>query len=42
MDKKLDDVANKLATLIKIKKVQFAKMTDFMEQKFGTAVTFSE
>ncbi len=42
MDQKLDDVADKLATLIKINKVHFAKMTDFMEQKFGTAVTISE
>jgi len=42
VDKKLDHVADKLATLIKINKVLFAKMTDFMEQKFGTAVTISE
>jgi len=42
MDQKLDDVANKLATLIKINKVHFAKMTDFMEQKFSTAVTISK
>ncbi len=42
MDKKLDDISDKLATLIKINKVHFAKMTDFMEQKFGTAVTISE
>ncbi len=38
IDKKLDDVANKLAMLIKINKVHFAKMTDFLEQKFGTSV----
>jgi len=42
MDKKLDNVANKLATHIKINKVHFVKMTNFMEQKFGTAVTISE
>ncbi len=42
VDKKLDDVANKLATLIKINKVHFTKMTDFMEQKFGTTITISE
>jgi hypothetical protein len=28
--------------LLKIKRVHFAKMTDFMEQKFGTAVAISE
>jgi hypothetical protein len=42
VDKKLDNMADKLATLIKVNKVRFAKMTDFMEQKFGTAVTISE
>jgi hypothetical protein len=42
VDKKLDDVADKLAALFKINKVHFAKMTDFMEQKLGTAVTISE
>ncbi len=42
MDQNLDDVSDKLATLMKINKVHFAKMTDFMEQKFGTAVTISE
>jgi hypothetical protein len=42
IDKKLDDMADKLATIIKINKVHFAKMTNFMEQKFGTAVTISE
>jgi hypothetical protein len=42
VDKKLDDVADKLATLIKINKVHFAKMTDFMEQKFGTALAISK
>jgi hypothetical protein len=36
VDQKLDDVANK------INKVHFAKMTDFMEQKFGMAVAISE
>jgi hypothetical protein len=42
VDKKLDDVADKLATLIKINKVHFAKMTNFMEQKFGSAMAISE
>ncbi len=42
MDQKVDDMADKLATLLKINKVHFAKMTDFMEQKFGTEVTISE
>jgi len=42
VDKKLDDVADKLAMLLKINKVHLAKMTDFMEQKFGTAVAISE
>jgi hypothetical protein len=42
VDKKLNDVADKLATLLKINKVHFAKMTNFMEQKFGTAVTILE
>jgi len=42
VDQKLDDVSSKLALLLRINKVHFAKMTDFMEQKFGTAVAFSE
>jgi len=42
VDQKVDDMADKLATLLKINKVHFAKMTDFMEQKFGTEVTISE
>jgi hypothetical protein len=42
VDQKCDDVADKLATLLKINKVHFAKMTDFMEQKYGTAVAISE
>jgi hypothetical protein len=42
VDKKLDNISNKLAMILKINKVHFAKMTDFMEQKFGTAVAFSE
>jgi hypothetical protein len=42
VDQKVDDMADKLATLLKINKVHFAKMTDFMEQKFGTAVAISE
>jgi hypothetical protein len=42
VDQKLDDVSCKLALLLRINKVHFAKMTDFMEQKFGTAVAISE
>ncbi len=42
VDQKIDKVADKLATLIKINKVHFAKMTDFVEQKFSTVVTISE
>jgi hypothetical protein len=42
VDQKLDDVSSKLALLLRINKVHFAKMTDFMEQKFGTAVAISE
>jgi hypothetical protein len=42
INKKLDNVSDKLATLLCINKVHFAKMTDFMEQKFGTAVAISE
>jgi uncharacterized coiled-coil protein SlyX len=33
VDKKLDNVADKLAMLLKINKVHFAKMTYFMEQQ---------
>jgi uncharacterized coiled-coil protein SlyX len=42
VDQKLDDVSHKLAMLLRINKDHFAKMTDFMEQKFGTAVAISE
>jgi hypothetical protein len=42
VDQKVDNMADKLATLLRINKVHFAKMTDFMEQKFGTAVAISE
>ncbi len=42
VDHKLDDISDKLATLLHINKVHFATMTDFMEQKFGTAVSLSE
>ncbi len=41
VDHKLDDISEKLAFMLRINKVHFAKMTDFMEQKFGTAVTIS-
>jgi hypothetical protein len=42
VDQKVDDMADKLATLLRINKVHLAKMTDFMQQKFGTAVAISE
>ena len=42
VDQKLDDVADKVALMLKVNKVHFVKMTDFMEQKFGTAVAISE
>ncbi len=42
VDQKVDDMADKLAMILKINKVHFAKMTDFMEQKFGTAISISE
>jgi len=42
VDQKLDDVSSKLALLLRTNKVHFSKMTDFMEQKFGTAVNISE
>jgi hypothetical protein len=41
VDQKSDDILDKLATLLKNNKVHFAKMTDFMEQKFGKAVAIS-
>jgi hypothetical protein len=42
MDQKLDDISDKLTTLLKINKVHFTEMMDFMEQKFGTAVAILE
>ncbi len=42
VDRKLDNVSDKLALMPRVNKVHFAKMTDFMEQKFGTAVAISE
>jgi hypothetical protein len=42
VDQKLDDVSSKLTMILRINKVHFTKMTDFMEQKFGTAVAISE
>jgi hypothetical protein len=42
VDHKLYNVSDKLATLLRINKVHFAKMKDFMEQKFGTTVTILE
>jgi hypothetical protein len=35
VDQKLDDVSSKFAMPLQINKVHFAKMTDFMEQKFS-------
>jgi hypothetical protein len=40
VDKKLDDVTDILATLIKINKVHYAKMTDFMEQNLAQPSPF--
>jgi hypothetical protein len=42
VDHKLNDVSDKLSMMLRINKVHFAKMTDFMEQTFGTAVSISE
>jgi hypothetical protein len=42
VDQKLDDILDKLTTILCIYKVHFAKMTDLMEQKFGTTVAISE
>jgi hypothetical protein len=42
VDQKLDDVSDKLATILKINKIHIAKMTDFMEQKFGAAIAISK
>ena len=42
VDQKVDDMANQLAKILRYNKVKFAKLTDLMEQKFGTAVAISE
>jgi len=42
VDHKLDDVSEKLSMILHVNKVHFTKMTDFMEQKFSTAVSISE
>jgi hypothetical protein len=42
VDQKLDDVLDKLGMMLQVNKVHFAKMTYFMDQKFGTAVAISE
>jgi len=42
VDHKLDNISDKLSMLLCINKVHFAKLKDFMEQKFGTAVAISE
>jgi hypothetical protein len=42
VDHKLDDVLDKLSMLLRVNKVHFGKITNFMEQKFGTAIAISE
>ena len=42
VDQKLDDMATQLAHILRYDKVKFSKLTDLMEQKFGTAVAISE
>jgi hypothetical protein len=42
VDQKVDNMADKLATLLRINKVHLAKMTDFMENNFSMAVAISE
>ncbi len=42
MDQKVDDMAALLVKILRYNKVKFAKLTDLMEQKFGTAVAISE
>jgi len=42
VDQKLDDIANQLANIMAVNKAHFAKLTDFMEQKFGTAIKIAE
>ncbi len=42
VDPKIDNVSDKLALMLRVNKVHFAKLTNFMEQKFGTAVAISE
>jgi hypothetical protein len=42
VDHKLDDVSDKLSMLLRVNKVHFGKITNFMEQKFGTTIAISE
>jgi hypothetical protein len=42
VDNKMDDMAKQLANILRYDKVKFSKLTDLMEQKFGTAVAISE
>jgi hypothetical protein len=42
VDQKLDDITKQLALLIMANKAHFAKLTDFMQQKFSTAIKISE
>ncbi len=42
VDQKLDDIANQVAIIMAINKAHFAKLTNLMEQKFGTAIKIAE
>jgi hypothetical protein len=42
VDQKLDDIANQLAIIMAVNKAHFAKLTNFMKQKFGTAIKIAE
>jgi hypothetical protein len=42
VDQKLDDISRQLVLLISVNKAHFPKLTDFMEQKFGTAIKIAE
>jgi hypothetical protein len=42
VDPKLDDISRQLAFLISVNKAHFAKFSDFMQQKFGTAIKIAE
>jgi hypothetical protein len=42
VDQKLDDIANQLAIIMSVNKAHFTKLSNFMEQKFGTAIKIAE